>query len=94
MASPGDLSQRVRFVRSENECLWVPLGGLGLRRVQLLKQRSLQFPGGGVANRSHPLLGSGVTLYIWVCVSVYTRVNSNGRVLDECFIYQAMSHMC
>jgi len=42
----------------------------------------------------HPLLRSGVTLYIWVCVSVYTRVNSHGRVLDKCFIYQVMSHMC
>ena len=25
---------------------------------------------GGWATRSHPLLRSGVTLYIWVCVSV------------------------
>jgi len=36
----------------------------------------------------------GVTLYIWVCVSVYTRVNSSDRVLIGCSIYQVMYHMC
>ena len=40
----------MRFVRSKNGCPGVPLGGLGLRGVQLLKQRSL-LPGGGVGNK-------------------------------------------
>jgi len=65
----------------------VPLGGLDLRGVQLLKQRSLQFQGEGWATRSHPLFGYGMTLYIWVYVSLQTLVNSQGRVLVECCIY-------
>jgi len=70
MASPEDFSQRVRSVRSENECLKVTLGGLGLRGVQLLKQRSLQFPGGGVGKVSSPSWVWREIVHLGMCVCV------------------------
>jgi hypothetical protein len=91
MASPEYFSQRVRYVRCENGCPSMPLGGLGLRGVQLLKQRSLQFPGVGVGNKiSSPCWVWRDIVLLGMCVCVYT----NDRVLIGCSIYQVMYHMC
>lgn len=51
----------------------MPLGGLGLRGVQLLEQRSLQFPGGGVDNKvpSPPWDWCDI-VHLGVCVRVDT----------------------
>ena len=49
----------------------VPLGGLGLRGVQLLKQRSLRFLGGGVGNKvSSPSWVWRDIVHLGMCVCV------------------------